>query len=758
MSINSNFIAAKKFIYLIETNKDREILFYEEIEDKLETIGIIHESFYMNVLNNSNRKSENKLHRVFTYKKNNFVNFELLKSVLEYPTYENLITRIECNFNLAYILKSLNDISSIPDEANIDYLNCLLLTLRSLKAIENKNISDFIRGISFRIFFKQFTNNSISEDLKLGDLFSQNELVSWNLYVKKLLIGTFLDYLMIKHDFIDENLVISINTKRIIDDTTFNKHIPYKSLLINDHKLFCVLENIFRNRNILYTFQILLHELNIKSLILDAFKISAFRDINHALFFPLRIFKAIMISNFSQSIRIIINELDLAINHNLEYFCLKNMDIDDEDFGYFLQKWKLKGLVLDNVETNNHFIGAYLTTNETLEYIEFKNVEMSFSWWSCFAKKQNTYKVIFSYNSNFEADNFIQEFMKLDSPVVVSHLEINFHRYKICKKFGRILQYFPYLKILNLSFYQSEIDFDKNLLEAIQKMGNLESFSIDIDRLNCDFFNCMFQNKKIEFLHFNNSYKHRQSLDLDSIYNYKVLSELYLNILHISENTLREICKCENLELFEVKDCYIGSIAGLRPIEFKSKNLKILHLDIRNLKIFSDLDILSELNCLEGLSIFGSKSYFCGLAYLNKNWDLKLRTFSYRNGILQINDLNRIKQFMVIEKLDLYKCKFIDSGFCQFGEDCKFLVSLKCLNLEYVKLNSNDIQYLKSFINLKILSIHFSEYHKIRADFISIPLKRFHFSSKKMFEKRNMKNLLRFLREENIIFDFINIY
>ncbi|TBU07485.1 hypothetical protein CWI38_2393p0010 [Hamiltosporidium tvaerminnensis] len=79
---------------------------------------------------------------------------------------------------------------------------------------------------------------------------------------------------------------------------------------------------------------------------------------------------------------------------------------------------------------------------------------------------------------------------------------------------------------------------------------------------------------------------------------------------------------------------------------------------------------------------------------------------------LILNDLNIIKNFEVLEDLNLTGCKFSNFGFFRLGSDCAFLNSLKILNLSDVEINIIDLSYLRNFKNLIKLSlkIHGSYY------------------------------------------------
>ncbi|TBT97394.1 hypothetical protein CWI39_2974p0010, partial [Hamiltosporidium magnivora] len=105
----------------------------------------------------------------------------------------------------------------------------------------------------------------------------------------------------------------------------------------------------------------------------------------------------------------------------------------------------------------------------------------------------------------------------------------------------------------------------------------------------------------------------------------------------------------------------------------------------------------------------------------------------------------------VLEELNLRDCKFYSCGFFELGNDCKFLGSLKYLDLLHVEINIEDLIFLKSFKNLKSLNLTLSD-----ADFFTAKNLLFYLpinalSLKKCNKKSIFENSYsRYLYEENI--------
>ncbi|TBU11084.1 hypothetical protein CWI38_1394p0010 [Hamiltosporidium tvaerminnensis] len=747
------FISSNKFVYWFERITNSEIKFYREAQQpniNLEGSDVI---YRLVISYSSDEKPMELSDHVFTYENTNFISFEVLKSLFDSNTSKNQCGKIECNFELEYILRMTKDISALPDTVNYNHFESLLIVLKYLKAVADKNLSQLLQRFIMKICNSENFVDSTKADVRIEEVFCKNIFFQSELSVKKTMISAYLNILMLKHVFCDENLIILSNKNEIFDTSLFNKHIPYKNLLINDYKAFCILEYHFKSPKILDILKILLNEINIKSLIFYNFLNYRTTDINFGfLKYLTDIFKSLIVFKPLGVSQIIYFELNKVFDLNLEFFTLRKLFVDRDTLIFFFNKQTIKGLILDNItlDVDIDYFQKIFCLSEKLEYIEFKNIEMPFIWWIEFLQKSNIRKIILSFNSRFVTTNFIYEWCKIEFHPNVLYLEIAFCYFEICREFWDSLWYFKYLQTLKLFDYESNKKTELCVFRAIKNMKDLENLSINNDFLSNDFFIFLFKKQGIKILHLNNSYFKRQTLNLEITNNYKSLNEIILKNIYVSKNTLKEIFKLESLSKLSFQFCDLKSKKSTEYLVFMSKNIKKLYLMGSVVKVFEDLDIFAGLEYLEKLQILGRKIYSCSLSNINLLCNSTLKSISYRSGILNLNNLNRLKLLKVLEELDICECEFSECCFYQLGKDCMFLNSLKYLNLSFVRINLTDFAYLNNFKNLIFIELSYSGVPLIQLKFTRISSQKCHFFTKETCDEKNARNLSKRFMEDGI--------
>ncbi|KAK1349414.1 hypothetical protein LUQ84_001590 [Hamiltosporidium tvaerminnensis] len=752
LAILSRFISTHKIVYWFERNINSEIRFYREAQKSyinLETPDLIYNFLISYSLDQRPMKISD---HVFTYENTNFISFEVLKSLFDSNTSKNQCGKIECNFELEYILKITKDITAIPDTVNYNHFESLLIVLKYLKAVADKNLSQLLQGIFFKIFSSKNIVDSTNTDARIEEVFCKNIFVQSESSLKEAIISAFINTLMLKHVFCDENLIILSIKNEFFDTSLFNEHIPYKNLLINNFKVFSILENHLKNPEIFKIFKVLLKEININSLIFFRYQISKFKSKNHIFVFPIHIFKAITVSNVSDSTGIMIYELGLAVDKNLEYFTLKNLSIDSDDIISFLKKHKVKGLIFDNVRRCSGFNGfeSFMSLQETLEYIEIRNFKTKFNWWINFCKKLNVRKVILIFNSIFIAENFINEFITLNFSINFIYFEIDFCYSKLSKEFCDSLKYLRFLHTLKLSNYESNINLEPYIVNVMKNMPELKNVTIYHKYFSNKFYRLLFQKPKIRVLHIRNVILNKKTLKLNSFNNYKYLTQIFLSNLKIDTFSLNEIFKLENLKVLSLRFCDIESIEKSYYEKFIPRNIKSLYLYDSNLNKTKEFNLLNELKFLENLHLSSRKIYSNYLSGINQNCNLTLKTLCYKYGICDINDLNRIMNLQILEELNLYESRFVNIRFYQLGENCRFLNSLRILNLWGVCMCLKDLEYLRNFKNLQNLRLSFSGVRFVQFNFNIISLSRASSFFKQIYNNFNHQHTSNFLYEEGI--------
>ncbi|TBU06520.1 hypothetical protein CWI39_0478p0010 [Hamiltosporidium magnivora] len=520
-SILSYGVSANKFVYLFEKFENTKIKIYSELLKGIPSIEKKEEFDFFNVYYNIDLKSFDSKDHVL----DDFLN----ANISEY-----INGKIECSFELVYFLKLTSDISHLPYNVNKNHFKCLFLGLKYLRAIGNKNIVKLLECLFLKICSNQNTTDLKKEEVKYEGLLSFIDLTALDFYLRKNLI--------------------SGNNNLNFDAILFNEHIPYKNLLINDYEVFCTLENFLSNNYYLNTFKFLLVEIGIKSLIINNCLNS--KTISKKFYFfsqMAHIFKSIIISNFQGSSEIILYELNKGDDINIEYFTLINSIIESNYLFSFLKKQSLKGLIFNNVIMNVYLscFENYMNSNDTLEYIDFRNMEMGFSWWINFSAISNIQCIILDFDSFYLANNFIKE----------------------CSNIG-----------LKLDLYYLELC-----------MKGIETLFLQNIHFSDKFYEFLFQKKGIKMLQLKNSCFLREILRFKILNFYKSITYLILINIKISEHILIEIFKLKDLKVLSLKFCGIISIKNSRSRNFISKNIQRLNLSGSDINIFESNHILTKL-------------------------------------------------------------------------------------------------------------------------------------------------------------------
>ncbi|KAK1350061.1 hypothetical protein LUQ84_001046 [Hamiltosporidium tvaerminnensis] len=748
-----NFSAAHKFVFKFERNENSEIIFYSEIQKNITIFEGKNEEYYLSVLYClDSKQSKTCLNSIFTYKKENFIGFEVLNKLFNFDTSESLNGKIECNFNLLYFLSLTKDISELSEKINSNQLIILLFIFKSLKAIKNKNIFELLQRIFFNLI-----NQRIDEPG--SEIFNSEEINRFltrykiGFYFKKNLLSAFLKNLMVEHVFYDENLVWVKDTKEIFDPQQLNEHVLYKNLLINDFEIFDSFEMFIRNHFSLNIFQALLNGIGIESLIINNSRSNQIhRSFSSLLKNFVSGFKSLKFSNLTGSTETILRKLNEIPNLNLEFFSMRKSTADSNIFFSLLRKQRLKGLVLDNVtitsDTTEFF--DYLTSNRTLEYIFFKDIEITFYWWISIVKKSTMARIILSFDSPFKVNKFIDQFTMSSYKNNILHLDIWFNFFKIPKEFFDFLWYFRCLKTLKIFGYKVDENIESRLYRAIENMNALKNLGIEYSDFSDEIYNYFFEKQGLSILHIKNSFSNQKALNI-SLFNANLLfTQIILENIDISLNTIFELFKLENLEVLELRLSKLSDNGSSESLNLKSRNIDSLSLNGIVLNSLNFIDIFNKLNCLKTLQLFECRKFPCYLANLGFGCNLTLKTLCYKNGVLHKEDLDRLKLLAVLEKLDFYKCEFIECSFGELGKDCRFLGSLKSLDLSNININIQDLKYLLNFKHLKNLGLFFNYLHLQGVKFNLGRLARIHFSLKNRNIKAKPKNLKRYLYENSI--------
>ncbi|TBT97358.1 hypothetical protein CWI39_3004p0010, partial [Hamiltosporidium magnivora] len=500
-----------------------------------------------------------------------------------------------------YFLSLTKDISELSEKINSNQLIILLFIFKSLKAIKNKNIFELLQRIFFNLI-----NQRIDEPR--SEIFNSEEINKFltrykiGFYFKKNLLSAFLKNLMVEHVFYDENLVWVKDTKEIFDPQQLNEHVLYKNLLINDFEIFDSFEMFIHNHFSLNIFQALLNGIGIESLIINNSRSNQIhRSFSSLLKNFVSGFKSLKFSNLTGSTETILRKLNEIPNLNLEFFSMRKSTADSNIFFSLLRKQRLKGLVLDNVtitsDTTEFF--DYLTSNRTLEYIFFKDIEITFYWWISIVKKSTMARIILSFDSPFKVNKFIDQFTMSSYKNNILHLDIWFNFFKIPKEFFGFLWYFRCLKTLKIFGYKVDENIESRLYRAIENMNALKNLGIEYSDFSDEIYNYFFEKQGLSILHIKNFFSNQKALNI-SLFNANLLfTQIILENIDISLNTIFELFKLENLEVLELRLSKLSDNGSSESLNLKSRNIDSLSLNGIVLNSLNFIDIFNKLNCLK---------------------------------------------------------------------------------------------------------------------------------------------------------------
>ncbi|TBU10475.1 hypothetical protein CWI38_1737p0020 [Hamiltosporidium tvaerminnensis] len=739
--LSRKFIVGNIFVYRFEIVEEAQLLFYNDVQKHKTNLSEIEEEYYLKTHYTIDSDSSIESKWAFTYTKDNYIGFEVLNNILDANRSEKINGKIECNFELIFFLKLTNNISLLPEKVNCYQLKCMLLTLKYLKALESKHIGTVLKGLLFKMYFGEQICF-----LKYKESFRQIFFAEIEYFIIKKLIQAFLNILMVNHTFHSQNLILLKNSNEIFDITLFNEHIPYNNLLVNDCKILYILEKAFKNLYIFKIFQILLHQLHIKSLIINNFLGNETNNKTYYFsIFSKEIFKSIIISNLYGSLNAILYQLDTAFDENLEFFSLKNINVDCYYLDFFLKKRNLKGLILNDIsmDADLYNFQAFVHLIKTLEYVEFCNIKMSYTWWVDFVGASNIKRIILSFVSSFLADFFLKEFTKVISYSNVQYLEIWFSNSKLYLNFWNCLGYFRSLQTLKLINYISDMNIELNLFKVIHNMQKLENLTIEHDDYSDYFYNFLFKRHGLKVLNVRNFSSNRKIIKLNLLNNSKFLTQLILSYIKITESSLLEIFKLEFLKVLYLQFCQITLTKNSESHIAWPKNIISLYFKTYKPNLYNNIDILSGLDYLENLYLYGCKSLFGSLIDLSLMCNLNLKTLSYKSDTIYMKDLQRIKYLERLEELNLSKCRFFGVKFYDLGDDCKFINSLKMLKLFAIKICPKDLLYIRNFKNLNYIKLSNFGFTVILEKSSLISLTRSHIISKKRYEEFKDGNILR---------------
>ncbi|TBU04042.1 hypothetical protein CWI37_0191p0020 [Hamiltosporidium tvaerminnensis] len=329
-----NMVFSHTFRYFLKQNENNEILFFRE-EQKNQLADI------------------ETCEHVFTYKKGNFINFDLLNQILQSNTNENSqqCGIIESNFELSYFLKLSKDILEISDNLKNFKFKCMLTVLKYL-------------------VFKDIYNSK-NNCMNLEEILSSGFLQDIDYYIKKDFISAFLNIFMIQFEFHNENLILLENIKESFEISLFNDDIPYKNVLINNYKVFYNLENILKNARNLSILGILFKEINIdlKNLLVpkDTLALSLKKEELDGL--VLHDIKTV------ENLRFIDECLNL--NEKIDYVDFKNVYISGNWWKLFFDEFEVSKLILKLGCGSRNFIDEFIKLKSNI-YISYLSLNLNY--------------------------------------------------------------------------------------------------------------------------------------------------------------------------------------------------------------------------------------------------------------------------------------------------------------------------------------------------------------------------------------------
>ncbi|TBU11920.1 hypothetical protein CWI38_0980p0030 [Hamiltosporidium tvaerminnensis] len=710
-----NLVTAYKFAFNFYKNENSEILFFLQRQENRENSEHNIEKFDLKSYNTNEENQFDRQDPVFTYTKENFIEFYLLNNMLFTNSFENNCQNriINCNFDLSYCLKLSKDFTVIPNRLTICQLKYFLLTLKFLQAVDNKNMAKLLQALIFKVFI---CSNTDKNNTKHEEIIDSNFMSQFDFYIKRGLLIAFLNILMINYTFYDENLILLEKSKDIYYTSHFNEHIPYKNLLINNYKIFRTLKNTLKGLpNFLCIFQILLDEINIKSLIINNYEELENHIEDVYLFISsLTFFKSIVVLNSKNNSRGFLYDPNSINKKDIEYLSLKNLTIELSNLVFLLEQQKLKGLILNCIDIEgvvDNSVESNMKLN--LEYIHLINVKMKVFKWCDFFKSANVHKIILNFSGTKIQESILNELIHDNSCKDVLYLEISFGSTGIWSNLHVLLKNFIYLHTFKLESYVSDENIALSLVKTVDNMKGLENLTINLPQKGMAEYAFIFKMPSIKFLCVSvgrSVYASRGkiSININFLGNYKSLNEFVLMNAKIDESEFAEIFKLEALTKLSFFSCDLDYISNYSTRDFFPQNITSLDIVRSNLTFFKNFDILSIFTRLENLNIAKCDLESGFLAKLNPLCNFSLKKLHYLENCLDKNDLDRIQNLKCLEELYLKDSKFYQCSFSELGNDCKFLNSLKVLDIQYVQIYLEDLIYLKRFKILKDLKLTLS--------------------------------------------------
>ncbi|TBU00327.1 hypothetical protein CWI36_1674p0010, partial [Hamiltosporidium magnivora] len=412
---------------------------------------------------------------------------------------------------------------------------------------------------------------------------------------------------------------------------------------------------------------------------------------------------------------------------------------------FFLRKQKLKGLVLDTVKAieNSNIIDDCVKLIETLEIVDFRNIDINYNWWKCFFLRANATSIILFFDTLTSQENFLHGFAKLRKNMNLVRLKIMFFDFEISESFCYSLRLLNHLKNLKLLNYQTNKKSEISLFKAIRSLKELKNLAIQNPKFCKTPCNYSLKSQNIKVLCLENIFSNEKTQLLASLFSFTFITKFFLTNIFITHALLVKISKMKHLIQLSLKFCAIESIMFPKPLDFSARNIKFLNIYDTNWNNLQYFDILGKLDNIEFLDIS-----LCGLSAsylknLSPGCNLKLKSVSCESGILDIDDLNIIGKLEIIEELNLSNCVFHNSGFFKLGENCKFLNSLKNLDLMFVDISIEDLNFIRKFKNLKNLSLTLSALNIeiFPADLYYSNIFLFTLSTKKSLEEAQLAKL-----------------
>ncbi|KAK1347170.1 hypothetical protein LUQ84_003358 [Hamiltosporidium tvaerminnensis] len=153
-------VSGEKNIFKFQTNEDYEILFFYVKKDKNYAEYVCNEDYELKLLPDFNVDLDVDKHPFFIYGTENFITFEVFDHILSLNTSDKEYKKgiIECRYDLSYFLRLTKDISEASNELNGYQFKCMLMTLKNLKVVENKNIIKFLQIITLENMRKEIFN------------------------------------------------------------------------------------------------------------------------------------------------------------------------------------------------------------------------------------------------------------------------------------------------------------------------------------------------------------------------------------------------------------------------------------------------------------------------------------------------------------------------------------------------------------------------------------------------------------------------